>query len=782
VHGPSTRERTAERIEVTGVVQGVGMRPFVHRVATELGLDGEVGNDSARVFIDVSGEQEVIDRFVERLIAEAPPLAQIETVDRTARAVSRRPTIEPSEFRIVESRRVQGHRTLVSPDAAPCLDCTRELFDPGDRRFGHPFITCTNCGPRFTIIESLPYDRPNTTMARFEMCPACTREYANPSDRRYHAQPIACHDCGPTLSFRTVTGRVDQATDPVRQAADALADGRIVAIKGIGGYHLACDATDDAIVAELRARKHRPDKPFAVMVSGLDQAREIAHVRDDEARVLTSQAAPIVLLRALTDSPLAALVAPGNPLVGVMLPSTPVHHLLCAARRGPLVMTSANRSGEPIAFDDGAIQRLSDVFDAVLDHDRPIHIPCDDSVVRVADGHVLPIRRSRGYAPLPVPISTQGPPVLAVGSDLKNTFCVTTGGHAWVSQHIGDMSNVETLRAFEATVQRLTDFYDVHPEVVAADAHPAYMSSSWAHADHPGRVLRVQHHHAHVASVMAEHQIDPHQPVIGFAFDGTGYGTDGTIWGGEVLVADASSAERVAHLSPALVPGGDAVIGHPCRIALAHLYSADLAWAESLAPVRQFDDVTLRVLRRQLDRSIACVSTTSMGRLFDAVTSLVGLRHHISYEAQAAIELEIAAERSESVATASERRYRFVLEGDQIMVAPVLRAIVADLEQESADGDVAARLAMIAWRFHEAVAEIVGRVAECVRERRGLNAVALSGGTFQNVLLTRLCVERLDSSGFDAYTHRLVPPNDGGLSLGQAYVAAARAQMTEGEC
>ncbi len=479
-----------------------------------------------------------------------------------------------------------------------------------------------------------------------------------------------------------------------------------------------------------------------------------------------------MLLQARTDSALSALVAPGNPLVGVMLAYTPLHHLLFEDHDGthvatpmpPLVMTSGNVGGAPITYrDDDAIERLGPLCDALLTHDRPIHVPCDDSVVRVMGDRLLPIRRARGYAPVPVAFPGARRRVLAVGGELKNTFCITSGDHAWVSQHIGDMENLETLDAFGATVELFETMYAVAPDVVAADAHPRYLSSRWARTSGRGPVVDVQHHHAHVAAVMAEHQLDPTASVIGVAFDGTGYGTDGTIWGGEVLVADVERADRVAHLAYVPLPGGDAAIRHPCRIALAHLDAAGVAWSADLAPVAQLDDVELALLRRQLDRNVACVPTSSMGRLFDAVSSLLGLRHHVTYEAQAAIDLEFAAIAGKVL----DHGYRFTVYGTEFDPRSMLRGIVDDLRDGVPVTD-------IARTFHVAVVDLVGTVAEMVRADRGLDTVALTGGVFQNRLLTELCVERLDAAGFATLTHRLVPPNDGGLALGQAYIAAHR--------
>lgn len=741
-----------EQIEVTGVVQGVGFRPFVHTLATELGLTGHVGNDSTKVFIEANGTGTDIDRFVYRLRNEAPPLAQIATVSRTRLATPQVPI--GKEFTIVESEVVEGAPTLVPPDSAICDDCLGELNDPKDRRYRHPFITCTNCGPRFTIIESMPYDRDNTTMVGFEMCDACRCEYRDPKDRRYHAQPIGCHDCGPTLTQLTID-----------DAAALLRSGAVIAIKGIGGYHLACDATNDAAVASLRSRKHRADKPFAVMVGDLEQATRLATITPAEADLLTSSQAPIVLLIARDDTPLSPLVAPGNPLIGVMVAYTPMHHLLFGACSVPLVMTSANRSGEPLAYDASTLADLDDLFDAVLDHDRPIQTPCDDSVLRMVGSRLLPIRRARGYAPIPVRLAEPARSVLAVGGELKNTFCLAADGQAWISPHVGDMENLKTLDTFAAGVTRFRDMYDVSPDVVAVDAHPGYLSSSWARNNHSRHQIReVQHHHAHVASIMAEHGCDPNEPILGFAFDGTGYGDDGTIWGGELLLANAHRGERLAHLLPMALPGGDAAINNPSRVALSYLRQANIEWRSNLAPVAVTPNVELRLLAQQLERDVACTPCSSMGRLFDAVASLLGLRHRVSYEAQAAIELEILAQRSPP-AKQDSRRYRFGLDASTIDPTPILVDIVEDLAADHPVG-------LIAWRFHDAVADAVLCLTTRYASRVTAPRVALSGGVFQNALLTQLCIDRLEAGGFDALTHSIVPPNDGGLALGQAFIAA----------
>src|SRR5689334_4013856 len=816
------------RFTVTGVVQGVGFRPFVHRLAAELALSGFVGNAAGEVFVEVQGDADAVAEFADRLVAQAPPLARIAAVVSEVR-----PLGGGAGFAIVPSRAGSGV-TPIPPDVALCADCLRELFDPADRRYRHPFITCTNCGPRFTIITGLPYDRPATTMAGFPMCAACAGEYSDPADRRFHAQPVCCPDCGPTLSFRRLArppGRqechpadterpechpADAGEGALGAAQAALAAGLVVAVKGLGGYHLACDAASEAAVASVRARKARGGKPFAVMVRDLAAARELAEIDDAEAAVLTSPARPVVLLRRRPGAALADAVAPGNPWLGVLLPYTPVHHLLLADG-GVLVMTSANRSDEPICFTAAdAAERLPALADAVLDHDRPIHVPCDDSVVRVVDGRELPIRRSRGYAPLPVDLGAGGPAVLAVGGELKNTFCLTDGRLAHVSAHVGDMGTLETLRAFERATGQLTALRGA-PARLAADLHPAYLTRDWAehHAgDRP--VDLVQHHHAHVVALLAEHG-RLREPIVGVAFDGTGYGLDGAIWGGEVLLLgpDSHRFTRAAHLAPVLLPGGDAAVRYPRRMALAHLHAAGIPWDADLPPVAACSDAERRLLTSQLAAGAACVATTSMGRLFDAVASLLGIRHESRYEAEAAMALEFAAtpapapapsarapapsarapapsarapapsvpapasEQCHPAATQSEECHLpamgwgagaglAVAPGSSLVLdpGPVLRALADGLRDGVSPG-------ALAYAFHiavaDAVADVVARVAGSVR------LVGLTGGVFQNVLLLRLTRDRLTAAGFTVLTHRTVPPNDGGLALGQAAVSVLRA-------
>jgi hydrogenase maturation protein HypF len=767
-------------MRVSGVVQGVGFRPFVHRLAGRLGLRGFVLNDPGGVTIEVEGPPDALDRFAAQIASDPPPLAVI-----TAVQTETVPTTGATEFRIVASVATEGERTAVPPDVATCDACLAEVLEPTDRRHRYPFANCTDCGPRFTIILDLPYDRPLTTMSGFTMCPACRAEYEDPDDRRYHAQPIACPTCGPQLAFvdHGLAGDTVTGTDVAIAALHAeIGRGGIVAVKGIGGHHLACDARRDDAIAQLRRRKGRVDKPFAVMVPDLEAAHALALIDDTEAAALTSPARPIVLVRRRPDADLSVLVAPANPMVGLMLPYTPLHHLLflpVPGRDAPtppraLVLTSGNVSDEPICTDDAdARRRLAGLADAFLTHDRPIHVPCDDSVVRVVDSHVQPVRRSRGYAPLPVALPVDVVPTLAVGGELKNTFCVASGRRAWVSQHVGDMENLETLDAFARGVEGFRRMYEIEPEVWAVDGHPGYLTRRWALRTAPAdAVVEVQHHHAHVAAVMAEHGLDGHEPVIGIAFDGTGYGIgdDGApeIWGGEVLLADYRGFLRLGHLRPLPLPGGDAAVANPCRIAVAYLTTLGIVLDPALPAVASCDEVELGVVRRQVERGLRCTPTTSMGRLFDAVASIAGVRHRISYEAQAAMELEAVAEHGD--ADPARPRWSFTV-GDEGVIdpEPVLRGAVAMVLAGDDPADVALEL-------HHAIARAV---ADSVRRAVGIaghRPVALTGGVFQNALLTGLTVAALRDDGHEVLTHRLVPANDGGLSLGQAVIAGVTRQ------
>ncbi|MFF0183310.1 carbamoyltransferase HypF [Streptomyces sp. NPDC005244] len=783
--GAPGRER--RHVAVTGVVQGVGFRPFVYTLAEELGLSGWVTNNAGGVEAEVEGPAAAVAAFCALIGTRPPPLAVVESVEERVVPLEN----DGSVFTIRPSSGGPG-RTLVSPDTATCDACMSELADPADRRHRHPFITCTHCGPRFTVVTSLPYDRDRTTMANFPMCADCAREYADPADRRFHAQPIACPACGPRLTLRTGPGdlRAPRGAEALAEARRLLAEGAVVAVKGIGGYHLACDAGDTAAVRALRKRKNRGGKPFAVLADSAETVRRLAHLGPVEEELLLGPRKPVVLLRrrdAASDD-IAAEVAPGSPDLGFLLPYTPVHRLLLGLPGDPpgptvLVMTSGNRSGEPIVTDDEeALTRLAGLADAWLTHDRPIHVPCDDSVVRVCAGAELPVRRSRGYAPFPVALPVPVLPALAVGGDLKNTFCAGDGRYAWLSAHVGDMDDLATLTAFERATGHLTDLTDVAPRLLVADRHPGYRSARWAvrAAETRGLELRrVQHHHAHVASCMAEHGLDGSAPVIGVAFDGTGYGDDGAVWGGEVLLADYDGYRRFAHQGYVPLPGGDAAVRNPYRMALSHLRAAGLPWTDELPCAAAATPEERRLLERQLERELNCVPTSSMGRLFDAVSSLAGIRHRVEYEAQAAMELENAALGDLTGPLADDERddaYRFILRtGRQDPAAaliadpgPVLAAAAADVRDGVAAGPVARR-------FHRAVVALVQEVCAVARDRTGIRTVALSGGVFCNALLTEGCGTVLERDGFTVLRHRRVPPNDGGLALGQLIVAA-RAQ------
>ena len=748
------------RMIVRGIVQGVGFRPFVAKLARDLGLSGHCGNDDSCVFIEIEGPSATIAAFATRLRTDAPPLSVIVDIHTDIVAAQ-----GDTSFDIVDSRHRADARTLISPDVATCADCVREFNDPTDRRYLHPFINCTNCGPRFTVITDLPYDRPATTMAPFPMCAQCLIEYHMPSNRRYHAQPISCHACGPRIYFEQA-GRQEFGDDVVMgRVYDALDAGRIVAVKGLGGFHLVCDAANSAAVARLRFRKRRPDKPFALMAADLEAVREICGVSDIDEQLLVGAAHPIVLMKRRSTTLVATEVAPGVDEFGVMLPYTPLHHLLF--RGGPrlLVMTSGNASDEPLCFDnDDARQRLGTIADAFLLHDRKIAVPCEDSVLTVTDGAVLPIRRSRGYAPLPVLLPEPGPVVLAVGAEVKNTFCLTRENYAFCSAHLGDMGSLESQRAFESSVAQLTTLHRVTPQLLVADDHPGYSTRHWAqrHSDASGIELRtVQHHHAHVASLLAEHG-RLGTKVLGIAFDGTGYGCDRTVWGGELLQVgpDVRDAVRVGHLQPFWLPGGDAAVRNPARVAAALLHEAGLIDIDDLPCTAALESVERRLVASQLREGTACARTTSVGRLFDGVSSLLGVCHRASYEAQAAIELEALARTAGSAAP-----LRMTIDGNEIR----FDSLLADVIGEMREGRPIAELAL---GFHYALADAT---AELVR-RHDVSTVGLTGGVFQNRLLLRLLRKNLQDSGFEVLTHEKVPPNDGGLSLGQAVIGRAIAR------
>jgi hydrogenase maturation protein HypF len=742
-------------LRVEGIVQGVGFRPFVHGLATRLGLTGCVGNDAAGVFAEIEGDPETVAEFLGALAEKAPPLA---TVDRVT--AEPRPCQGTAGFHIVASPQGGAASTLISADSATCDDCLAELADPADRRYRYPFINCTQCGPRFTIVRGVPYDRPLTTMAPFAMCPECAREYHDPADRRFHAQPVCCPACGPALELRRDGKPVPG--DPISSTVDLLRSGAIVAIKGLGGYHLAVDARDDVAATRLRGRKHREDKPFAVMVPGLDHARELCEVDDLAATLLTSRRRPIVLLPRGRE-PVAQAVAPGNRQLGVMLPYTPLHHLLLGAVAGPIVLTSGNVSDEPIVYRDDEVEdRLGGIADAFLTHERVIHIRTDDSVVRPFAGREQLQRRSRGYVPEPVITATGFPThILACGAELKNTFCLAKDRHAFVSHHIGDLENYETLRSFTEGIEHFQRLFAIRPRIVAHDLHPEYLSTKYALERDELAAVGVQHHHAHIAACLADN--GESGPVLGVAFDGLGYGGDATFWGGEFLLADLAGFQRLAHLAPVPMPGGAAAIKQPWRMAAAYLDAAFGAEIPEAFPNRPQWQSVVSLARHGVHAPL----TSSAGRLFDAVAAIIGVRDAVNYEGQAAIELEQLADPAET------RCYRAGLAGaDPVLIAgtDLIRSTVDDLRRR-------VPAPVIAARFHNGITDAIVRTCGVLRESTGIGTVALSGGVFQNLLLLRRTVQGLDAWGFRVLTHSRVPTNDGGVSLGQAVVAATRCRQ-----
>jgi hydrogenase maturation protein HypF len=751
------------RIHIRGIVQGVGFRPFVYGLAKRYKLAGWVRNTSAGVEIEVDGSPEHLQAFVKALQEETPLLAQIDSFHR-----EEIPAAGFEAFEILASQPEQGAYQPISPDVSLCADCRRELFDPSDRRYRYPFINCTNCGPRFTIIEDIPYDRPNTTMAPFEMCPACRKEYEDPLDRRYHAQPVACADCGPHIWLESDGQDISKGEQALQDARQMLRDGRILAVKGLGGFHLACDATNRDAVETLRRRKLRVDKPFALMAAGLNIVKEEAVIDGVQEEQLRSRQRPIVILERREGGSVVDDVAPGQHTLGFMLPYTPLHELLLEPEDGfpsVLVMTSGNISEEPIATgNEEARERLEPLADAFLMHNRDIETRCDDSVVRVFKGDLYPLRRARGFAPTPLKLDWELGEILATGSELKNTFCLVRGPYAFLSHHIGDMENYETLEAFETGINHYERLFRVSPELIAYDLHPNYMATRYAvdRAQSEGiEAVGVQHHHAHIAACMAEYGLDPDVNVIGLAFDGTGYGLDGTIWGGEVLVAGYADFERPYHLRPFRLPGGDLAVREPWRLALALLAETDLLEGLSLPTLSSIDGQMQEIVLHQIETGVNAPLTSSMGRLFDGVAALAGVREKVNYEAQAAIELEALVDLSE------QSSYPMELNGAWIDYASLLGALLGDL---SAGVDQS----VIAARFHQSLVEVILEICSKLRNERQLNRVVLSGGVWQNIVLLERSVENLESAGFEVLWHRSVPANDGGLAFGQAIIAAAQ--------
>jgi hydrogenase maturation protein HypF len=772
--------QVTRHIHVTGVVQGVGFRPFVYGLANRLSLRGWVCNTSAGVDIVIQGGEEEVDAFGELLTADAPPLARIDQVTTWPEDANGFPA-----FEIRESESVEGAFQPVSPDVALCPDCEHELLDPNDRRYLYSFINCTNCGPRYTIIKDLPYDRPATTMAEFPMCDACRAEYEDPTNRRFHAQPVACPDCGPFIQLRMPSEsaskitNIDMRWSAMVKARKLLRDGRIIAIKGLGGFHLACDATNEDAVAELRRRKGRAGKPFALMFADVKTISQYCFVDRSEMALLNGHEKPIVLLDRKNKTNIAPSVAPDMDTLGVMLPYTPMHHLLLnqtdpILQREPvppvLVMTSGNFSEEPIATDNvDAFDRLAPLADAFLIHNRDIHIRCDDSVVRVDHWQnanikgqqqtpVIYLRRSRAYAPYPVQLPVDLAPSLAVGGELKNTFCLTREHYAFLSHHIGDMENVEVYESFEQGVEHLSRLFRVQPELIAHDLHPGYFTTRYAEEQTHLPRVPVQHHHAHIAACMADNGLTDRR-VIGLSFDGTGYGTDGKIWGGEVLLASYADFERAAHLEYLPLPGGDTATRYPWRIAVGYAETLGLD-IEDLPFMRALETQSVDVVRKQVQKKLNTPETSSMGRLFDAVACLAGVRNEVSYEAQAAMELEVLSKPY----LENARVYPFEMDGETIRIAELLREIVADVRAQKSAGWIGAR-------FHQTLAFLALEISGRIRDIHGLNEVALSGGVWQNQVLLDLARTALIRNDFIVYTHQKTPANDGGLALGQAVVA-----------
>ena len=747
------------KVTVSGVVQGVGFRPFVYQIAQKSGLGGYVANTTAGVDIEIEGEPEQIETFFRDMDTHKPPLARVTRLEKQYL-----PPLAYQGFIIRKSQTNAVRSVLISPDVCVCEDCLREMNDPHDRRYRYPFINCTNCGPRYTIIDDIPYDRDKTSMAVFAMCEDCQREYDNPTDRRYHAQPVACWKCGPNVRLQSPSGKELTGFEAILAAADLLKAGKIVAIKGLGGFHLAVDATHGEAVARLRARKCRDEKPLALMSPGIDEVSRYAHVSDRESRTLQSAERPIVLLHKRESHPISTHVAPRTRLFGVMLPYTPLHHLLLQQGFLALVLTSGNISDEPIVIDnDEAFRRLSGVADCFLIHNRGISVRNDDSVVRFVDQKIRMVRRARGYAPLPVFLTPTLRPTLACGSLLANTICLARENRAFLSQHIGDLENLEIYQAFTGTVEHMKRILEIDPEVIAHDLHPDYLSTRYAMGQKGIRTIGVQHHHAHIVSCMAECNVSG--PVIGLAMDGTGYGTDGTIWGGEILVTDFHGFERVGHFGTVPLPGGDAAVREPWRMAVSYLHRTfgPRLFDLSIPFANNLDRTRAGLVVDMIEKGINTPQTSSCGRLFDGIAALVGLRNRVSYRAQAAIELEMEIGDGDGDYPAPLREED---ERNIIPQTPIVRGVVSDII-------TGADRRTISRRFHNTLIRVFAQACVQVRNRRGLNRVVLSGGVFQNAFLLNKLEKALRKMDFEVFTHSLVPPHDGGIALGQAVVANA---------
>ena len=752
-------EFVAKSLEIKGIVQGVGFRPFVYQLANKYSIKGEVANTSSGVSISIEGTRESIESFCGDLADKTPPLAYITKI-----SVNSKPLEGFKNFSIVKSREQSFISTLISPDVSICDDCLRELFDPDDRRYQYPFINCTNCGPRYTIIDNIPYDRPNTSMKHFKMCKKCQAEYDDPEDRRFHAQPNACAKCGPHVALYDNTKREIPCRNPVDRASSFLKQGYIVAIKGLGGFHLAVDAENSDAVALLRRRKNREEKPLAIMSYDIDRIRKFAYVEPEEEVLLTSSQRPIVILKKREPNSISDEVSPRNRYFGTMIPYTPLHYIILRHDFTALVMTSGNISEEPIAIDnEDAFERLSAIADFFLIHNRDIYLRSDDSIVKRTAGATRIVRRSRGYVPIPVFLKKKVPQILACGGGLKSTACLTKDNQAFLSQHIGDLENLATYDFFKLTINHMKRILDIDPEIIAYDLHPDYLSTRYAQKQVNIKKIQVQHHHAHVVSCMAENMLEGQ--VIGLSFDGTGFGTDGCIWGGEVLIAEAGAFKRAAHLSYVPMPGSESAIKEPWRMAVSYLYDAfgDKLWDLDLPVLREIDKKNLKIIVDMISKRINSPYTSSLGRLFDGIAAIIGIRNRVSFEGQAAMELEMLAGEE----TQATYDYEWLYEGlYKIALKPIIQGVTKDVEHGVRPSEISAK-------FHLTLIHLFSELCDVLRDERDINRIVLSGGVFQNSILLAGLITSLEAKGFVVFSHKKVTANDGGISLGQAMVAAA---------
>ena len=749
----------AKKLKINGIVQGVGFRPFVYNLANKFQLKGEVANNSSGVSIHIEGTSKNIESFCSNLLKAHPPLAHLSEISFNEKSVE-----YFKDFSIVKSIGGNLNSTLISPDVSVCNDCLRELFDPADRRYQYPFINCTNCGPRYTIINDIPYDRPNTSMKDFKMCSGCEAEYNNPSNRRFHAQPNACADCGPHVFLKDNTGKNIQSNNLVEKTANLLKQAYIMAIKGLGGFHLAVDAANNDAVVRLRKRKHREEKPFAIISYSSEQIREYAFIEPEEEKLLNSIQRPVVLLRKREPNFLSKAVALNNKYFGVMLPYTPLHYLILTFGFTALIMTSGNISEEPIVIDnEDAFDRLGSIADYFLIHNRDIYLRSDDSIIKRTSGKTRFIRRSRGYVPVPVFLKQSVPQLIACGAELKNTVCLTRGKTAFISQHIGNLENPATNDFFHQTIDHLKRILDIDPEIIACDLHPDYLSTCYAKEQHGVELIQVQHHHAHIASCMAENKLD--DTVLGLSFDGTGYGTDGCIWGGEILIVEPEHFKRAASLSYVSMPGSAAAIKEPWRMAISYLYHAfgEEFWNLDLPLLKKIEEKKIKFIIEMISKKINSPLTSSIGRLFDGIAAIIGIKNHVSFEGQAAMDLEMLADDNRDATYDYEW-----LSGNtyKVFTEPIVCGVVKDMEAGMHPSGISSK-------FHMTLIKLFSELCVVLRKKNGLNRIVLSGGVFQNSILLTGLIKSLEEKNFKVFTHTKVPANDGGISLGQAMVAAA---------